>query len=173
MKRPLAPCCICLMVLASGFLLGCGSGNDPNQAIANANKSNIQRLSNLYVMYQMNNKFRGPKDEAAFKAYIASADIESLESMGVDPNAVDDLFICESDGEPFNIRYNVPTGTRGSKEPVIFQKSGSGGRRMVGFLNMVQREVDDEEYDRLFYSKPARQARTGRNSVAGDSRSGS
>lgn len=137
------------MLFALFCAIGCGSGGTPDTAIGNSNKTNIQRLTNLYVMYQMKNKFKGPKDEATFKAFLKSAKSESLEAMGVDPSAIDDLFVCEGDGEPFNIRYGVSSGPRGSKKAVVFQKSGSGGKRMVGFLNMVQREVDSDEYDRL------------------------
>ncbi len=133
---------------------GCG-GYTPESALRDANRTNIQRLANLYTQYQFSNKFKGPADEATFREFIQGPGRESLEKMGITLTSVDDLFINERDGEPFNIRYGVPTSTRGSKEPVIFESEGKGGKRMVAFLNMVQREVDAAEYDQLWSSKPA------------------
>lgn len=147
-------------------LIGCGDGDTPNAAISKANKTNSQRLANLYLMHQMKNKFQGPKDEAAFKAFIQQAGDEVLEPMGVDPNSVDELFVSERDGQPFVIRYGVTGGPRGSTEAVIFEQTGEGGKRMVGFLNMVQREVDASEYDQLLSAKaPAKQANTARGDM--------
>ncbi len=134
-------------------LLGCG-GLTPDSAISASNKSNIQRLANMYQMFQFKNKFRGPEDEAEFKEFIKNVDLSILEPRGIDPNNVDALFICERDNEPFKIRYGVPTGTRGSTEAVIFENTGDGGPRMVAFLNMVQREVEAEEYNQLLNAKP-------------------
>lgn len=148
----------CISVLALiGFVsvFGCGGGSGTDAALGKANKSNIQRLANLYVLHQFQNKFQGPKDEAAFKAFIIGIDGGALSKMGVQTSEIDNLFVCERDEEPFKIKYSVPTGPRGSQEPVIFESTGSGGKRMVGFLNMVQREVDDAEYEQLLGSKPA------------------
>ena len=173
MKRTSGLNSVVLIVLVLAAMTGCGSGNNPDDAVANANQTNMQRLSNLYVMYQMKNQFKGPKDEAAFKAFLAKTNGESLDVMGIDPNAIDDLFVCERDGERFVIRYGVPTSTRGSKEPVVFQKTGSDGKRMVGFLNMVQREVENEEYDSLLNAKPVKPKVSRNKRGAGESRSGS
>ena len=38
----------------------------------------------------------------------------------------------------------------GSSEPVIFEAKGVNALRNVGFLNMVQGEVDDAEYNDLW-----------------------
>ncbi len=174
MRQPAGMGLAAIMLFFLAICAGCGSGNNPNAAIAQANKTNLQRLSNLYVKYQMTNRFKGPKDEVEFRKFISSANnSETLALMGVDPNEIDELFICESDGEPFAIRYNVPSGTRGSTEPVVFQKTGSDGMRMVGFLNMVQRKVNDEEYERLFNAKPAMPTNSRSNPRSGESRSGS
>ena len=130
-------------------LSGCGSGNTPENAIADSNKTNIQRLANLYSLFQIQNKLRGPTDEAEFKMFIRNVDAKALGPMGIDTSNLDELFTSEDDGEPFVIRYGVDSGPRGSKQPVIFEKTGSGGKRSVAFLNMVQRDVDDQEYEEL------------------------
>jgi len=43
----------------------------------------------------------------------------------------------------------------GSSAPVIFETAGDGKLRQVGFLNMVQRKVDESEYNALWTAKPS------------------
>lgn len=150
-----------LGLLSLSMLLGGCGGTTPESALRDANRTNIQRLANLYTHYQFSNKFQGPADETAFREFIQGPGRESLEKMGITMSNLDDLFINERDGETFKIRYGVPTSTRGSKEPVIFESTGKGGKRMVAFLNMVQREVDAAEYDQLWNAKPATKPDTG------------
>jgi hypothetical protein len=142
-----------LSLLSLICLAGCG-GATPDSATSKSNKTNIQRLGNMYQMFQFKHKFRGPEDEAEFKEFLKGVAPSILEPRGIDPNDIDSLFICERDNEPFQIRYGVPTGARGSTEAVIFENTGNGGPRMVGFLNMVQREVEAEEYNQLLNAKP-------------------
>ena len=153
MNRAAGICLSGFSLLCLSCLFGCG-GATVESAIGQSNKTNIQRLGNMYQMFQFKNKFRGPEDEAEFKEFIKGVDVSILEPRGIDPNNVDALFISERDNEPFKIRYGVPTGPRGSTEAVIFENTGDGGPRMVGFLNMVQREVAAEEYNQLLNAKP-------------------
>ncbi|MFT5300179.1 MAG: hypothetical protein ACI814_000953 [Mariniblastus sp.] len=145
-------------------VVGCGGSGTAGSALKNSNQTNMQRLANLYMKYQMSHKFNGPKDEASFKAYLKTVKPESLESMSVDPAETDALFICDSDGEPFVIKYGIRGSSRGSQEAAIFQASGSGGKRMVGFLNMSQRSVDDDEYETLLGTKPAKSKKRSKSS---------
>lgn len=134
-------------------MVGCRTASEAESAIRDSNRTNIQRLANLYSMYQFQNRFQGPKDEETFRSFIQELDADFKDTMGIDPSSIDKLFISERDKEPFRIRYNVPTTPRGSKEAVIFESSGRRGQKMVGFLNMVQREVDEAEYNRLWEAK--------------------
>lgn len=139
-----------------GFLAGCGGEIDVNEAIAKVNESNIQRLANLYFTYQMKHNWRGPTDEKALKDFIRGYNPKKLTRIGIDPNAIDDLFINERDGQPFKIRYKVPGSAMGSTEPVVFESAGVDGKFLVGFLDMQQREVDEAEYNQLFGRKTTR-----------------
>jgi hypothetical protein len=141
-------CCLPLVLLA-----GCGRTLDPNAAIASVNETNIQRLANLYFTYQMKNGWKGPKNEEEFKKFISGYNPAKLERIGIDPGAINELFVNERDGEPFKIRYSIPGSAMGSAEPVIFESVGDDGKRLVGFLSMEQREVDEEEYDLLWAAK--------------------
>jgi hypothetical protein len=145
----------CFGALLAGFVTGCSNGNNAESALASANGTNLQRLSNLYMGFQSENNWRGPADEAEFKKFLHSYNPANLQRIGIDPSKIDELFISERDGQPFKIRYGVPGNVMGSSEPVVFEATGDGSTRLVGFLNMTQREVDAAEYDALWGAKPA------------------
>jgi hypothetical protein len=144
--------CGCLL---DGLFIGCSSRTDPDSAIASVNRTNIQRLANLYFTYQSQHEWRGPADEAEFKSFLQKYNPHKLTRIGVDPNALDKLFISERDGQPFKIRYGVPGSAMGSSAPVIFESAGDSKGRLVGFLDMQEREVDESEYNTLWSSKPS------------------
>jgi hypothetical protein len=159
----------CLLLggcLLTGVLSGCSNGSDPSAAIARVNETNLQRLANLYFTYQSKHNWRGPGDEAEFKAFLRSYNPDKLTRIGIDPNKLDELFVSERDGQPFKIRYGVPGSAMGSSEPVIFEATGTNGTRLVGFLNMEQREVDAAEYDALWSAAPKPAAPRSANSAA-------
>jgi hypothetical protein len=141
----------CLFLTA---ITGCGAP-DNNATLAEINSTNIQRLANLYFTYQTQNEWRGPADEPAFKSFIQNFDPEKLKRINVDPAAADQLFISERDGQPFKIRYGVKGSAMGSSESVIFEATGVDGKRMVGFLNMQQQEVDDQQYNSFWQGAAA------------------
>ena len=139
----------CSLLLAS--FVGCVG------EIARANDSNIKRLSNLYLAYQMKHNWNGPKNEEKFKEFIRSVKPEKLQRIGIDPGAIDDLFVSSRDNEPFKIRFSVKGSAMGSAmgsaEPGVFEATGVEGARMVGFLNMQTRAVDESEYNQLWEGK--------------------
>ena len=137
----------CFVVIA--LSLGCGE-SDPADLLAAANDTNIKRLSNLYEAFQSRHNWRGPKSEEDFKDFLKSWNPKKLTNIGVDPNAIDDVFISGRDSEPFKVRYGVPGHIMGSDAAVVFEATGVDGQRMVGFLNMTTREVDDAEYKHLW-----------------------
>jgi hypothetical protein len=146
-----------LLILSGCLFVGCSRPSDPDSAIASVNATNIQRLANLYFTYQSQHDWRGPADEAQFKSFLHAYNPHKLSRIGVDPNALDKLFVSERDGQPFKIRYGVFGSAMGSSAPVIFEAVGGGKGRLVGFLDMQQREVDESEYNAL-WSSTARQA---------------
>src|SRR4051794_25068880 len=90
-----------LAVVAMSFgLIGCGGNSTANQ-VAAMNKSNIQRLANLYAAHQNYKGGKGPKDEASFRTFVTEFDPNKLKMMQIDPGKVDDVFKSERDGQPF------------------------------------------------------------------------
>ena len=136
-------------------LTGCG-GETAESALAKNNETNIQRLSNLYFSFQMKNGWKGPKDEQDFKDFLNSYSPRKLQRIGIDPGAIDDLFVSSRDGQPFKVRFGVPGSAMGSTEPVIFESAGVDGKFLVGFLDMRTEEFDATESDRLFNAKPSK-----------------
>ncbi len=145
-----------LLVLASCLgavfaLSGCGSQSAEN-LLANANDSNIEKLANLYGKFQQDHSWKGPANEQEFRDYIDNAVPDFIkERIGF--TTTDEVFVSQRDSEPFQIRYEIVGSARGCSEPAIFEATGRGGKRMVGFLNMEQREVDDQEYQALWEGK--------------------
>jgi len=129
------------------FIAGCGRDDSPQGVLARVNKSNIQRLANLYHKYQSEHRWVGPPNEDAFRKYVQSLPPSRLEMLGIKPNDLDGLFRSERDGEEFVFRYNVPGSAMGKVDPVVFERVGVKGKRMVGFTNKPPIEVAAELYD--------------------------
>ena len=139
-----------LALIAAPFVVGCSGGRSPEQAIADANKTNCHRLINLYVRFQTQNRWNGPKDEAEFKAYIADMEPTMLSRMGIEPGETEGLFTSQVDQAPFKIRYGVRGSARGSNEAVIFETEGAEGTYRIGFTSSKIEEVSDKaRYDGL------------------------
>jgi len=113
------------------WLVGCGSPNPQSQVknlVRRANDTNGKRLGNFYIRHQVEASV-SPKDEAAFKKFIAGRPADELEERGVKADSIDTLFISERDGQPFFIRYGVKR-SEGSRA-VVFESQGSGGNVAV------------------------------------------
>jgi hypothetical protein len=134
-------------------LIGCSSERDQQaRDMAAANKSNAQRLANIYAAYQNAKGGKGPKDEAELKAFIKEYDPFKVQSMGFDPGNVDKAFTSERDGAAFKIRYGVGGG-RGSVDAVVFESAGKDGKKQVGYTGGKVEDVDDATYKALWSGK--------------------
>ena len=133
-------------------LIGCGDRTATQ--VASMNKSNIQRLSNLYAAHQNYKGGKGPKDEASFRTFVTEFDPAKLKMMQIDSGKIDDLFKSERDGQPFVFRFNVGGG-RGSVSAVVFEQTGKDGKRMVGYTSAEPQEVDEAKYKDLLAGKQA------------------
>jgi hypothetical protein len=132
--------------------VGCSHG-DPASRIGAMNDTRIKQLANLYMAHQMRNGSNGPKDEAAFKAFIKTGmPSHRLEMMRVDPDKVDELFVSERDGQPFVVKYGQSGGPM-SQLAVVFEKEGQAGKKQVAFTNGKVEELDDAKYQELLQGK--------------------
>ena len=138
------------LLIAGLFFSGCGRGNSPDSIMAAKNTRNIEKLTTLYWAFQQENNWLGPKDEAAFKSWIAKYPARKLKRIGIDPDNTTEIFVNQRDGEPFKIRYGVKGRMTGCREPVIFESVGKDGKKLVRFLNNVEREFEDSDYNELW-----------------------
>ena len=136
------------------FLNGCGASDPAAQMIADSNKTNVQRLANLYHMYQSKNNWVGPESVEDFKSFLGEVPKNRLEMLGISPTEIDGLFVSERDGQEFKFRFGVQGSPMGSVEPVVFEQTGVDGVRMVGFTSLKPKAVSDQsEYDDLMAGK--------------------
>lgn len=145
---------VCVLVVLSGFA-GCSGKVDGDAGIREANKTNIQRLTNLYSRHQLFHAGKGPVNEQEFRKYISGLDADTLKKIGVDAANLDKLFISERDGQPFKVVYNVTGSTRGSNDAVVFEQNGKDGVKEVGFTSLTVKKLNDTEISDLQSGKPA------------------
>jgi hypothetical protein len=142
--------------VAVAFLLAALGGCEPDigSQVAAMNKSNIQRLGNMYAAFQNIKGGRGPVDEAEFRTFIKDFDPPKLKMMGIDPTNLDALFTSERDGKTFSLRYKVGGG-RGSSDAVVFEQEGKDGKKQVGYTMGKVEDVDDATYVQLLAGEKA------------------
>ena len=145
---------VCKNVLFLGFLVfvtGCGGAYSVQNEVTKDNDDNMKKLVTCYGTFQNNNSrdgFRGPKDEAEFRAFLESDSAQNfLAYVGADGVSIDDLLTSPRDGQPYTFRWEVTGSSRGSDEPVVFEKEGVDGKRLVGFTSHKFIEATDQEYD--------------------------
>ncbi len=132
---------ICLLLLV---VSGCKpSARSSDEVLREANKTNIQRLSNLYARFQFQNGGKGPRDQAELTSFITKLDAGFLKNIGVDAADIESLFTSERDAQPFEVIYKVVGSSRGSDRAIVFEKTGLDGKRQVGFTSFAVREFTD------------------------------
>jgi hypothetical protein len=145
-----------LSLLLTIIVVGCSGGNDSGniaRSVAALNTDNIERLSNLYLGYQIRHGWQGPKDEAALRSFaLREMDPKKLEMMQIDPFQLDNLFVSTRDQKQFKVKYGV-NSLSGANVSVVFEDTGVGGRRQVGFTGPIVEEVDEARYNKLWDEK--------------------
>lgn len=124
-----------VLVLALTACGGCGSSDpesDLKAAVLRANDTNGKRLATLYVRHN-GRFFSGPRDEAAFKKFIAGRPALELEELGVSSGEVDAIFVSERDKHPFYIRYGL-TVPDGASRALVLETQGLSNKAQVVFV---------------------------------------
>ena len=150
-SNPLKAAASVVLLAAALPLMGCNS-DDVSGEVGEKNKSNIQRVANLYAAHQNAKNGTGPKDEAEFKEFIRAFAPDKLQMMRVDAGNPDSVFVSERDGKPFKVRYKVGGG-RGSSDPVVFETDGKDGKKQVGFTGGKVEDCDDSTYQAYLSGK--------------------
>lgn len=145
---------LCVVLFLLGFAAGCFQ-KSVESIVAESNKSNAQRLANCYGLYQQRNSFKGPKDKDSFLAFLKEpAQERNLTVMGIDPAAIDQLFVSDRDNEEMTVRYGMNTTGMGPYHAVVFEKTGVDGVRLVAYTSSkVDAVMDDAQYKALLTGK--------------------
>lgn len=160
-QRAISP--IALMGVLLFLAGGCSSKSKVDNLVLSLNQSNLQRLSNLYNMYQSQNNWTGPADMDELKEFVKNFPTNRLERMGIDVSDLDALFVSERDNKEYLLRPEVQGSAMGSVQPVLFEQDGVDGIWMVGFTSRTPQEVTSKsQYDDWFngnWTEPAKQER--------------
>ncbi|MCP4478795.1 MAG: hypothetical protein GY818_11955 [Planctomycetaceae bacterium] len=155
-------------MVAIAMVAGCGSGNSVEQIVGDLNSNNTMRIASSYVLFQVKNNYKGPKNKEAFVKFLNDPSITgNLEMMGFDMSDIESVFISQRDNEEIQVRWGVAGSQRGCYEPLAFEKTGVDGSRIVAFGNGVFEEVDDQAtYDEWFSGKHKPEANARKDSTA-------
>src|SRR4051794_36962703 len=83
---------LAIMATVSLALAGC-SGSD---ALKSPTAARLRGLSSMYLNYAAA-KGSGPPSEQVFRQYLAGLDAIALQVNGINPKAIDEIFVSERD----------------------------------------------------------------------------
>jgi hypothetical protein len=129
--------------------MGCRSEQSASDAAPD--DSRIKPLTMMYASYMNRSAGRRPASQQEFKSYIAERGEQLLKSAGM--SSVEELFVSPRDNEPYVILYGSEDPRLTSSGIVIYERTGMGGRRLVGYRMGFVNEVDEAEFRKLVPAK--------------------
>lgn len=148
-----------LVLLSVCCFVGCESADQRNAAfVAASNDQNIKKITSLYQLYASRTDYTGPKSKEELIEFVNTNQsiAENLELLGIDRENINEYFISENDGQEFDLRWGVwinPDSER-TKEPLVFERKGKDGVRLVMLSNRkILEVVDDAKYQKLLNGK--------------------
>lgn len=139
---------------------GCGASQNLDH-VKSANDTNIKKLCSAYQLYASRSRYIGPKSKEELLDFLKNNEkiTRNLELMDLDRSEIENYFISENDGKEFEIRWGVfvnPDQER-AREPLVFEKEGKDGIRLVMLANRNILEVNnDKKYQALLKGKVTR-----------------
>jgi hypothetical protein len=140
-----------LLLLALAALVGCG-GPDP---LASPTAARLRGLANMYLNYAVAKNGGGPSNEDALKKYMHSVEAIQLQASGIDPKAIDSVFLSERDQQPFVVLYaqSITRISGDSKQPLAYEKTGTNGKHLIAYINAKVDHVDETRLKELLTAK--------------------
>jgi hypothetical protein len=148
-RLPLAAWLLLLVLMAAP---GCGGSDELNSPTA----ARLRGLATMYLDYAVAKKGKGPASEQELKKHIRNQPDVVLQTNGVDPAALDALFVSARDGEPFVVLYGVSiSGISGKSGPLVaYEKTGKKGKFLVVYANVKVELVDEARLQELKAANP-------------------
>jgi hypothetical protein len=135
-----------LLVCAS-LIVAFGCGSQEAGTGAGADPSRIKELATLYTSFMNRHAGRPPATESEFKQYVVERGEPLFKSAGV--STADELFVSPRDNEPYVILYGNEAAKLISRGIVVHERTGVGGRRLIGYRIGSIEELDDAEFRKL------------------------
>lgn len=124
-------------------IAGCGGGA---KGTGTTDYVTIRAMGDMYGLYQSEHGGAAPKDEQAFREFLASKQ-EALDRLKL---TVDGMFVSPRNGEPLVWAYGKrpPTGPGGAYFAV--EKNPTDGTRMAIGARGMHEEIDETQFKKLF-----------------------
>jgi hypothetical protein len=136
-----------LVLLLVCVFAGCGRSETGSQETEG---SPLKPLGIHYGRFIGQHRGQPPKDEAEFKAYLATVSADELKQFKV--ASVDELFVSKRDGQPHVVVYGTTTNPaigQGGAPVIAYEKQGVGGKRYVATSMGAVEEVDEARFKQL------------------------
>ena len=134
-------------------IVACDRGPSVNALVAQATDSNVKRVAKMYTIFMRKNNWRGPKDKNELINFIGQQNSDQMRTMGIDPGKLDGLFLSERDQQPLKIRWQMEGSPMAPPFAIVFEATPEPEQELgyqVGFTGSPARQVDQQEYDRLW-----------------------
>jgi hypothetical protein len=147
-------------VVARGAVLGlclaifaCSSEGKPQSE----EEKNLQALSVFYGRFMSQHRGMGPTSEDEFKKFVKARTPAELESFGVTPDQVDQVFVSPRDHAPYGIALKVASGVPkpdGSAAMILWEQTGVNGKRYVADAIGRIEEIDEATFQQRLAAIP-------------------
>ena len=139
-----------VVLFAVCALAGCGP--DP---LASVTAQRLKALSGMYLTYAVAKNGGGPASEDAMKKYLKNVEAIALQANGIDPKAIDSIFVSERDQQPFVVLYgkSIMQVSGESKELLAYEKTGKSGKVLVAYTNTKVDHVSEAQLKELLAAK--------------------
>lgn len=149
MQRNLKMRLIITLLALSPALAGCGKGHVAS-VVGEANKTQIQRVKNCYMLYQGRMLKAAENKEQLVDFIKTNSKIDkNLKLMNVDRGTFEESLTSERDGAEYFIRYGTFIQDRAPEEPLVFETVGVEGKKQVAWSSGKVEEYEGKEYDKL------------------------
>jgi hypothetical protein len=108
----------------------------------------IENVAKWYGKFRQNNASKTPANEEEFLAFVE----KDLKQAGITLDR-DKLLTSPRDGQKYVVLYGPPITNNSETNPVVHEREGSGGKKLVAFEFGTVREVTDAELQNLLAGK--------------------
>jgi hypothetical protein len=123
---------------------GCGNSAGSEGAPPIADYSKVRSMSAFYEAYLNDHRSQPPKDEAAFRSYLAPKQ-EQLQKAGL---TLDEMFTSPRDGQPLKWVYGMspPKWKQGGFICYGYEAEPTAGKRLVLGSRGMFSEIDESQF---------------------------